>query len=80
MRPFPSRERRFTMKTDDDPHDDNPTLTHPWMRALRRLRDWAAKKAARHGRDVKSQMIRGVSYGVGSGAVSLLVLWVEARH
>lgn len=68
------------MKPDDDPHDDNPTLAHLWMRRLRRLREWAAAKAAQHGRDVKGQMIRGVSYGVGSGAVSLLVLWYEHRN
>jgi hypothetical protein len=79
-RPYQSRERRFIMKPHDDPHDDNPTLTHPWMHWLRRLRNWAARKAARHGRDVKSQIIRGVSYGVGSGAVSLLVVWWERRH
>lgn len=45
-------------------------------RAARYLREWRA----RHGRSVKHQMIRGASYGVGSGAVSLLVVWFEARH
>ncbi|MFG2359362.1 hypothetical protein [Streptomyces sp. NPDC048521] len=57
------------------------------MRVLYSLREWAAKKAARfkrmakrHRRDVQSQIIRGVSYGVGSGAVSLLVVWWENRH
>lgn len=71
-----STERRFIMK----PHDDDPTLTHPWMRWLCRLRDWATKKVARHSRTVKHQVIRGASYGVGSGAVSLLVLWYEHRR
>lgn len=43
---------------------------------LRCLRKWAA----RHGRIVQDQMIRGASYGVGSGAVSLLVLWIQTRY
>lgn len=48
-----------------------------WLRrAARYLREWPAG----HGRTVQDQMIRGVSYGVGSGAVSLLVVWFEARH
>lgn len=69
-------------KTNNDPES-----THLWMRAIRRLREWAAAQAARcerafkrHGRDVKSQMIRGVSYGFGSGAVSILVVWWERWH
>jgi hypothetical protein len=40
------------------------------------LRQWPRK----HGRTVHEQMIRGASYGIGSGAVSLLVLWVQTRH
>ena len=59
--------------------DDDSTLAHRLSRVLYRLRDWAAKKAARHGRTVKHQFIRGASYGVGSGAVSLLVVWWEHR-
>jgi len=67
--------------------DDVSTLAQRLLRVLARLRDWAgeyasqlARIARRHGRDVKGQMIRGVSYGVGSGAVSLLVVWWENRH
>jgi hypothetical protein len=63
----------------EDPDDDNPTLTHQLLRVLRRLRTWAASKAAQYGRDAKQQVIRGASYGVGSGAVSLLVVWWEHR-
>lgn len=59
---------------------NDPTVTHPWMRALRRLRGWAARKTAPYGRDAKRQFIRGASYGLGSGAVSLLILWVQARY
>ena len=60
-----------------EPSKEDPTLGH---RMMRWLRERAAKWAARYGRDVKSQIIRGVSYGVGSGAVSFLVLWFEARR
>jgi hypothetical protein len=35
------------------------------------------RRLVRHLRD---QMLRGAAYGVGSGAVSLLVLWYEHRH
>jgi hypothetical protein len=59
--------------------DDDPTVTHQLLRVLRSLRDWAARKAARYGHTVKHQVIRGASYGVGSGAVSLLVVWWEHR-
>lgn len=45
-------------------------------RAVRYLREWRA----RHGRTVHNQMIRGVSYGVGSGAVSLIVVWFQSRQ
>lgn len=47
-----------------------------WRRTARYLREWAA----RQGRIVPEQMLRGASYGVGSGAVSLLVVWFETRH
>lgn len=45
-------------------------------RTARYLREWRA----RHGRTVKNQMIRGASYSVGSGAVSLLILWFQTHH
>jgi hypothetical protein len=47
-----------------------------WARGTRYLREWPR----RHGRTVHDQMVRGVSYGVGSGAVSVLVVWWQSRH
>lgn len=48
-----------------------------WLaRVVRYLREWPG----RHGRTVHDQILHGVSYGVGSGAVSLLVLWYETRR
>ncbi|WP_330346607.1 hypothetical protein OG858_47260 (plasmid) [Streptomyces europaeiscabiei] len=45
-------------------------------RLARYLREWRV----RHGRTVHRQMIRGASYSLGSGAVSLLLIWFEARR
>ncbi|MEU5256282.1 hypothetical protein [Streptomyces longwoodensis] len=45
-------------------------------RAVRYLREWPA----RHGRTVHNQVIRGASYKLGSGAVTLIILWIEARR
>jgi len=45
-------------------------------RAVAYLREWRA----RHGRIVHRQMIRGASYSLGSGAVSLLIMWWQHRH
>lgn len=48
-----------------------------WMvRVARYLREWPV----RHGRTVHKQMIRGASYSLGSGAVSLIIIWFEARR
>lgn len=48
-----------------------------WMaRAVRYLREWPRA----HGRTVHNQILNGVAYGVGSGAVSLLVIWYETRR
>jgi hypothetical protein len=47
-----------------------------WVRVGHYLREWPR----RHGRTVHEQVIRGASYGVGSGAVSLLVVWWQNHH
>jgi hypothetical protein len=44
---------------------------------------WLARAAAYlrgYRRTVHDHILRGVSYGVGSGAVSLLVIWYETRR
>ncbi|MGI5135845.1 hypothetical protein [Streptomyces sp. CA-106110] len=46
----------------------------PRPRMVRYLRKWAA----RHGRTVQEQLIRGAAYSLGSGAVSLLMFWVHS--
>ncbi|WP_282703900.1 hypothetical protein [Streptomyces sp. CC219B] len=39
-------------------------------RICRRLREWR----------IHQHVARGMAYGVGSGAVSLLVIWVQTRY
>ncbi|WP_338697925.1 hypothetical protein V2W30_18370 [Streptomyces sp. Q6] len=41
----------------------------------RHLRKWMA----RHGQNVQHQFIHGAAYTLGSGAVSLIVVWVQSR-
>lgn len=40
------------------------------------LRKWIA----RHGHSVPSQFLQGAAYKLGSGTVTLLILWWETRH
>lgn len=39
-------------------------------RVRRRMREW----------QIRQQVARGLAYGVGSGAVSLLLLWAQSRY
>lgn len=39
-------------------------------RLRRRMREW----------QIQQHVARGLAYGVGSGAVSLLLLWVQTRY
>jgi hypothetical protein len=52
----------------------------PGGRRLTRAMRYLRKLPGRHGRTVQDQMIRGASYSLGSGAVSILILWMEARR
>lgn len=47
---------------------------------LRRIARYLRELFARQGRIVYRQALRGAAYSLGSGAVSLLILWFEARH
>ncbi|MEU0650542.1 hypothetical protein ABZ537_51135, partial [Streptomyces umbrinus] len=52
-------------------------LRDSWPRRIARyLRQWQQ----RQGRIVSGQMLRGASYSVGSGAVSLIIIWFETRR
>ncbi|MEV7683263.1 hypothetical protein AB0O64_32680 [Streptomyces sp. NPDC088341] len=51
-----------------------------WMDRWRRkttchLRKWISK----HGHDVQRQILNGMAFKLGSGAVSLLILWAQSR-
>ncbi|TXS41957.1 hypothetical protein EAO75_34225 [Streptomyces sp. uw30] len=43
---------------------------------LRHLRKWIA----RQGRNASGSFLEGFAYKLGSGAVTLLILWWETRH
>ena len=45
-----------------------------------RIRHYLRERLARQGRIVYRQVLRGAAYSLGSGAVSVLILWFEARH
>jgi hypothetical protein len=47
---------------------------------LRRIARDLRGKAARPGRILYGQMLRGAAYSIGSGAVSIIILWIEARR
>ncbi|MFD6826587.1 hypothetical protein [Streptomyces sp. NPDC060085] len=38
------------------------------------------KRLSHRGQDVQKQFLQGVAYKLGSGAVSVLILWWETRH
>lgn len=60
--------------------DENNKYSRPWERWLRRIARDLREQFARQGRITYRQMLRGAAYRLGSGAVSLLILWFEARH
>ena len=58
------------------------TNKDPWSRdsrVSRMVRD-LRRKLARPGRIVYGQMLRGAAYSLGSGAVSLLIVWWQNRN
>lgn len=54
-------------KVDNDDTPEEPESRTARFR--RRMREW----------QIKQHVARGLAYGVGSGAVSLLVLWAQTR-
>jgi hypothetical protein len=58
------------------PNKEFPGGDRWWRRIARYLRRWRE----RHGRIISDQMLRGASYSLGSGAVSLIILWFETHH
>lgn len=58
------------------------TNKNSWSRdsRVRRMVRDLRRKMARPGRIVYGQMLRGAAYSLGSGAVSIIILWIEARR
>ncbi|MFI8308717.1 hypothetical protein ACIF80_36005 [Streptomyces sp. NPDC085927] len=52
-----------------------------WMtQAIAYMRRYLRKWPTSYARTVHDQMISGASYALGSGAVSVIILWLEARR
>ncbi|MFC4506071.1 MULTISPECIES: hypothetical protein [Streptomyces] len=58
-----------------------------WARHLARVDRWRTKTICylrkwigRRGQGVHMHFLQGVAYKLGSGAVTLLILWWETRH
>ncbi|MFH9663633.1 hypothetical protein ACH4NF_35790 [Streptomyces sp. NPDC017248] len=49
--------------------EDQPEQNSPLTRLRLRLLEWR----------VHQHLVRGMAYGLGSGAVSLLILWARTR-
>lgn len=47
---------------------------------MRRMACDLRHRCARPGRIVYRHLLRGTAYGVGSGSVSLLIVWWQSRH
>ncbi len=58
-----------------EPNKERHPVTRWLARQTRYLHVWRLK----NGRTVYEQVLRGAAYGVGSGAVSLIVLCIESR-
>jgi len=59
-----------TGNTPDEPESRTARLR-------RRMRDWQRRMEEWQ---IRQQVARGLAYGVGSGAVSLLVVWAQTRY
>lgn len=58
-----------------------------WSKHLTRWTRWRTEAAPhlckwlrQQGREAPGEFLRGASYKLGSGAVTLLILWWETRH
>jgi hypothetical protein len=49
-------------------------------RWLRRLVTRQRERTSRQGRIIYRQMLRGAAYSLGSGAVNLVLIWVQAHR
>ncbi|MEU0413561.1 hypothetical protein ABZ307_38020 [Streptomyces griseorubiginosus] len=55
---------------------------HPsrWRRAGIETARHLGKWVVRQGRNVPGEFLQGAAYRLGSGAVTLIILWWETRH
>ncbi|MFC9736112.1 hypothetical protein ACFWG5_34780 [Streptomyces hydrogenans] len=61
---------------DEPPDDSTPQLNKPRARK----RDYLRKLLQAAERPVQEGFLHGASSKLGSGAVSLIILWIQTRH
>jgi hypothetical protein len=66
---------------------EDESSAKPWAKHLARMDRWRTrtighlrKWVGRHGHSVHAQFLQGAAYRLGSGAVTLLILWWQSRH
>ncbi|MFF2570987.1 hypothetical protein [Streptomyces sp. NPDC058084] len=60
---------------NDDPHPPSQAVDTPDKGRFRHLRKWLRT----HGQSVQAGFWQGAGYKLGSGAVSILILWAQSR-
>ncbi|MEU6611567.1 hypothetical protein ABZ922_42275 [Streptomyces shenzhenensis] len=66
---------------------EDESSAKPWAKHLARMDRWRTtavcylrKWIGQHGQSVQAQFLQGAAHRLGSGAVTLLILWWEARR
>lgn len=60
----------------------NPQPKHPFRwrgrrtKTIRHLHEWMSRRA----RNLSGEFLQGAAYKLGSGAVTLIILWWQTRH
>lgn len=77
---FPHAYQREELRMEESNAKRSPKHPSRWgkrrTKTTRHLRKWMAQQ----GRNVPGEFLQGAAYKLGSGAVTLLVLWWESRR
>ena len=76
----PHAYQREELRMEESSAKHEPEHPSRWIRrkaeTVRHLRKWVRWQ----GRNVPGEFLRGAAYKLGSGTVTLLILWWETRH
>ncbi|MEU9413064.1 hypothetical protein AB0E08_46225 [Streptomyces sp. NPDC048281] len=59
---------------------DRPEHPSRWDRLRSAMTRCLRKGISRQGRNVSGEFLKGAAYKLGSGAVTLIIIWWETRH